>query len=110
MRVRIYFLPLSLPNATVVEFTVHCQTRLQSSTVDSCLFLTVIGDANISPYFKMFRGHNYIVYDGRCKFLYKNGFYKNVYNVIRFRGNQKYRKHVHGDDIQDTLNPSTAIF
>ena len=35
-------LTLSLPNATVVEFTVHCQTRLQSKftgTVDSCLFL-----------------------------------------------------------------------
>ena len=33
-------LTLSLPNATVVEFTVHCQTRLQSKfkgTVDSCL-------------------------------------------------------------------------
>ena len=31
-------------------------------------------------------------------------------NIIRFRGNQKYRKHVHGDDIQDALSPSTAIF
>ena len=31
-------------------------------------------------------------------------------NVIRFRGNQKYRKHVYGDDIQDALSPSTAIF
>ena len=34
-------LTLSLPNATVVEFTIHCQTRLQSKfkgTVDSCLF------------------------------------------------------------------------
>ena len=31
----------SLPNATVVEITVHCQTRLQSKfkgTVDSCFF------------------------------------------------------------------------
>ena len=43
-------LTLSLPNATVVEFTLHCQTRLQSKfkgTVDSCLFLTVIRDANL---------------------------------------------------------------
>ena len=34
-------LTLSLPNATVVEFTDHCQTRLQSKlkgTVDNCLF------------------------------------------------------------------------
>ena len=33
-------LTLSLPNATVVEFTVHCQTRLQSKfkgTVESSL-------------------------------------------------------------------------
>ena len=31
-------------------------------------------------------------------------------NVIRFRGNKNYRKHVRGDDIQDVLGPSTAIF
>ena len=31
-------------------------------------------------------------------------------NVIRFPGNQKYRKHVRGDDIQDALSPSIAIF
>ena len=36
-------------------------------------------------------GHNNIVYEGRRNFLYKNGLYKNVCNVIRFRGNQKYR-------------------
>ena len=30
-------------------------------------------------------------------------------NVKRFRGNQKYQKRVHGDDIQDALRPSTAI-
>ena len=36
--------------------------------------------------------------------------YKNVFIIIRFRRNQKYRKHVHGDDIQDALSPSTAIF
>ena len=57
----------------------------------------------------MFRGHNNIVYEGRRNFLYKNGL-KNVCNVIRFRGNQKNRKHVHGDDTQDALSSSTAIF
>ena len=31
-------------------------------------------------------------------------------NVIRFRGNQKYRKHVHGDYIQDALSILTATF
>ena len=105
-------LTLSLPKATVVEFTVHCQTRLQSKfkgTVDSCLFFTVIRDATFW-YFKMYRGHNNIVYGGLSNFLYKNGFYKNVYKVIRFRGNQKFRKHFRGDDIQDALSTSTAIF
>ena len=45
---------LSLPNVTVVEFTVLCKMRLQSKfkgTVDSCLFLTVIRDANLSSLF-----------------------------------------------------------
>ena len=43
-------------------------------------------------------------------FLYKNGLYKNVCDVIIFRENQKYRKHVRGNDIQDALSLSTAIF
>ena len=37
----------SLPNATTVEIL---------STVDSCLFLTTIGDANISSLFKNVEG------------------------------------------------------
>ena len=52
-------LTLSLPNATVVEFTVHCQMRLQSKikgTVDSCLLLTVIRDANLCSLFQNVRG------------------------------------------------------
>ena len=57
----------------------------------------------------MFKGHNYIVYGDQRNFLYKNGLYKNVCYVIRFRENQKYRKHVHGDDIQDALSPPTAM-
>ena len=39
---------------TEVEFTVHCQTRLQSKfkgTVDSCPFLTIIKDANLWGFF-----------------------------------------------------------
>ena len=50
---------LSLPNATVVEFTVHGQTRLQSKfkgTDDSCLFLTIIRDANLCSLFKNVQG------------------------------------------------------
>ena len=58
----------------------------------------------------MFREHNYIVYGGVRNFLYKNGLCKQFCNVIRFRVNQKYQKHVHGDDIQDALSPLTAIF
>ena len=33
----------------------------------------------------------------------------NVCNVSRFRGNQKCRKPVYGDEKQDALSPSTAI-
>ena len=49
-------LTLSLPNATVVEFTIHCQTRLQSKftgTVDSCQYFTIIRDANIFSLFQI---------------------------------------------------------
>ena len=52
-------LTLSLPNATVVEFTVHCQTRLQAKfkgTVDSCLFLTVIRNATLCSLFQNVQG------------------------------------------------------
>ena len=52
-------LTLSLPNATVVEFNVHCQTRLQSKckgTVDTCLFVTVIRDANFCSLFQNVQG------------------------------------------------------
>ena len=52
-------LTLSLPNATVVEFTVHCQTRLQSKfkgTVDSCLFLTVLRNAFLCSLFQIVQG------------------------------------------------------
>ena len=52
----------------------------------------------------MFRGHNNIVYGGLRNVLYKNGFNTNVCNVIRFRRNQTYRKHVHEDDITDALS------
>ena len=104
-------LTLSLRNATVVELTIRCQTRrLQSKfkgTIDSCLFLTVIRDANLCSLFKMLRGHNNIVCGILCT---RMDFTKNICNVIRFRGNKKYRKLVHGDDIQDALSPSTAIF
>ena len=58
----------------------------------------------------MFMDYNYIVYGEIRNLLYKNGLYKKVCNVIRFRGNEKYRKHFHGDDIQDALSPSTAMF
>ena len=68
------------------------------------------GRKSLFFYVKMFRGHNNIVYRGIRKFLYKKRLLQNVCNVIRFRGNQKFRKHVHGDDIQDALSPSTAIF
>ena len=34
----------------------------------------------------------------------------NFFNVIKFCGRQKQRKHVQGNDIQDALSPSTAIF
>ena len=35
--------------------------------------------------------------------------FKNVCNVISFRGRQKQRNHVPGNDIKDALSPSTVI-
>ena len=59
----------------------------------------------------MFRGHNNIVYGGIRNFLYKNGRYKCMFVIsLDFAEIKKYRKHFHGDDIQDALTPSTAIF
>ena len=52
-------LTLLPPNTTVVEFTVHCQTQLQSKfkgTVDSCLFLTVIRDVDLCSLFQNVQG------------------------------------------------------
>ena len=107
-------LTLSLPNATVVEFTVHCQTRLQSKfkgTADTCLFLIVIRDSDLCLFISKCSGYIILSYiDVFAIFRTRMVFAKNICNVIRFRGNQKYRKHVHGDDIQDALSPSTAIF
>ena len=57
-------LTLFLPNATVVEFTVHCQMGLLSKlkgTVDSCLFLTFIRDEIFVLYFKMFSTGDIII-------------------------------------------------
>ena len=80
-------LRFSLPNVTVIKFTVHYQTQLQSKfkgTFDSCLFPTVLRTQIFVLYYKMFRGHNNIV-NGRLRnFLYKNGLYKTVCNSIRF--------------------------
>ena len=52
-------LTLLLPNATIVEFTLHFQTRLQSKfkgTVDSYLFLTVIRDTKLCSLFQNIQG------------------------------------------------------
>ena len=56
---RLSSLTLSLPNATVVEFIVHCQMRLQSKfkgIVESCLFISVIRDANLCSLFQNVQG------------------------------------------------------
>ena len=106
MEVQWFILTLSLPNATVVELTVHCQTRLQSKfkgTVDTCLFLAVIRNANLCSLFQTVQGHTNIVYGRLHNFLYKNGLNKSVCNVIRFCGRQKQRKHVQENDIQDAF-------
>ena len=107
--VAISMLKTCLNTFAVVEFTVHCQTRLQSKfskgTVYSCLF------------FNRYKGHTSLFYISKCSgdiiisymedyanFLYKKGLYKNVCNVIRFR-DIKQRKHVEGNDIQDAIKP-----
>ena len=73
--------------------------------------------------FNRYKGRNSLFYISKCSgdiimsymevnaiFCTRKRFYNNVLDVIRFRGNQKYQKHVHGDDKQDKLSPSTAIF
>ena len=72
----------------------------------------------ILVYFNRYKGRKSLFFISKCSgrmiisfmdFLYKNGLYKNVCNVIRFCGRQKQRRHVQGNDIQDALSPSTAI-
>ena len=86
-------LTLSLPNATVVEITVHGQTRLQSKfkgAFDSCLFLTVIWDANICVFISKCSGDIVVSYmEGFANFCSRIDFTKSVCKVIRFRGCQK---------------------
>ena len=59
-------------------------------------------------YFKMFRGHNNIVYGSIHNFLNKNGLYKIFVMSLDFAEIINYRKHVDLDDIQGALSPSTA--
>ena len=43
-------------------------------------------------------------------FCTKMDFVKYFIKSLDFTEIEKYRKHVHGDDIQDALSPSTAVF
>ena len=80
-------------------------------TVDSCLFLTVIRNANVCSLFQNVHGDIIISYiEVNAIFCTRIDFTKNICNVIKFRGRQKQRKHVQGNDIQGALSPSTAIF
>ena len=58
----------------------------------------------------MFTGHYNIVYGRLRNFLYKNGFYKNVCNVIRFLEHQNNEHVSKGMTYRAQLSPSTAIF
>ena len=76
----------------------------------------------IAVYFNRYKERNYLFFISKCSGDLIVSYMK-VYaifctimdytifsNVIRFRGNRKYRNRVHVDDIQDALSPSTAIF
>ena len=65
----------SSPNATSVEMTAVYFNRDKGR-----YYLSFIS--------KGLGGHNNIVYGGIRAFLYKNGLYKHVCNVIRFGGNK----------------------
>ena len=63
---RVAALTLSLPNATVVEFTVHCQTRdysrnLQKRCIAVC-FNNLYRMQLFALYLKLSRGHNSIIH------------------------------------------------
>ena len=58
----------------------------------------------------MFRGHNNIIYGRLHNILYKNGLYKDVCNVTRFRGHQNNENMSKGMTYRTQLSPSTAIF
>ena len=80
-------LTLSLPNATVVEITVHCQTQLQSKfidTIDSCQILTVVREKRFVLYYKMLRQHNNIVYGGLRNFCTRMEFTKKIVMSLDF--------------------------
>ena len=105
-------LTLSLPYATVVELTVHCQTRLWSKfkgTYDSCLFLTVIRDANLCSLFCKCLGDILISYMEVNSIFCTRIDLTRIFVMSLDFPDQKQRKHVQGNDIQDALSPSTAI-
>ena len=85
----------SLPNATTVE-------------IDNCLFLTVIMDANLF-YFKMFIGHNIIIYGKYAIFCTRIDFTK-MFVMSLDLADVKNNETIQGNDIQDALSTSTAIF
>ena len=58
----------------------------------------------------MLRGHNNVLYGGRHNFLYTRMDLTKMFVMPLDFAEIKYRKHVHGDDIQDALSPSTPFF
>ena len=74
-------------------------------TVDSCLFLTAIRNATPKC-----SGDILISYMEVYAFFLQEWTLQKNCNVIRFLGNQKYQKTIHGNDIKDALSRSTAIF
>ena len=77
----------------------------------------------IAVYFNSYKGRTSLIFISKCSgdiiLSYMEAFaifctrmdFTNIFcNVIRFPENQIYRKHVHGDGIQDGLSPQLLYF
>ena len=102
---------------TVVEFTVHCQTRLRYNVRRNIKARLIAG------YFNRYKGCISLFFISKCSedkiisymevyamFYTRMDFTEMSVMSLDFAEIKKKRKHVRGDDIQDALSPSTAIF
>ena len=92
-------LTLSLPNVTVVKFTVHCQTRLQSKfkvTVDSVIRDTNLFISKCSGYIIILNMEVYAIFCTRKEFTKKFAMsldFAEIKNIKNMSIRMTYRTH-----------------